>query len=195
MSDLDTMNLPVFSLFAKEWALVTAGSMARHNGCTIGWGGMGTLWTRPGSGGAVITVYVRPGRYTLELLKQNAFFTVCFFPPEYKKALGYMGAHSGRDGDKAAAAGLTPVPVGESVGYAEADLTFLCRKLYQHPFFREDLAPEIRDYYRANPKVYPPDENGEWQPHWVFVGEITRVDDRRGGEAAAVAVRGKEDRE
>ena len=179
MRNPEAMNLPVFSLFAKEWALVTAGTMERHNGCTIGWGSMGTLWTRPDSSGSVLTVYVHPGRYTLELLKENEFFTVAFFPPEYRKALGYMGSHSGRDEDKTAAAGLTPVPVGNSVGYAEANLTFLCRKLYQHSFARDDLTPEIQAYYRANPKVYPPNPSGEWQPHWVFVGEILDVVDRR----------------
>ena len=26
--------------------------------------------------------------------------------------------------------------------------------------------------YASNPKVYPVDENGQWQPHWVFIGEI-----------------------
>lgn len=179
MSDPGTLQLPVFSLFARDWALVTAGTTEKYNGCTIGWGSMGTLWTRPGSSGAVITVYVHPGRYTLELLRENEQFTVCFFPEAYRKALGYMGAHSGRHEDKAAAAGLTPVPVGDSVGYREAHLTFLCRKLYQHPFAREDLAPEIQRYYQASPKVYPPDEHGRWQPHWVFVGEILCVDDRR----------------
>ena len=179
MDNPEAMNLPVFSLFAKEWALVTAGTADRHNGCTIGWGSMGTLWTRPESSGSVLTVYVHPGRYTLELLKEHEQFTVCFFSPECRRALGYMGSHSGRDEDKAAAAGLTPVPVGDSVGYAEACLTFLCRKLYQHPFSRDGLAPEIAAYYRANPKTYPPDENGEWQPHWMIVGEILNVWDKR----------------
>ena len=26
-----------------------------------------------------------------------------------------------------------------------------------------------------NPKVYPVNENGEWEPHWVYVGEIREV--------------------
>lgn len=99
-------------------------------------------------------------------------FTVSFFPESYRKALGYMGTHSGKEGDKAEAAGLTPVSIGDSVTYKEATMTFLCRKIYQHQFAKEDIAAEIQDYYKNNPKVYPVDENGEWQPHWVFVGEI-----------------------
>ena len=157
----------VFELFEKQWALVTAGSPERFNGCTVGWGCMGTLWNKP-----VITVYLHPARYTRAFLAESDSFTVCFFPEDCRKALGLMGSRSGRDGDKVRAAGLTPVAVGNSVGYKEASLTFLCRKLYQHPFAKEDLAPEIRDYYRSHAKVFPPDEHGEWQPHWVFVGEV-----------------------
>lgn len=36
----------------------------------------------------------------------------------------------GRDEDKVKAAGLTPVAIGDSVTYEEANLTFLCKKLY-----------------------------------------------------------------
>ena len=172
MSEWKEQDYNVFGLFEKQWALVTAGTPEHFNGCTVGWGSMGTLWNRP-----VVTVYVHPARYTCEFLKENDSFTVCFFPDSCKKALGIMGSRSGRDGDKVGAAGLTPVPVGGSVGYREASRTFLCRKLYQHRFSKEELAPEIRDYYRAHPGVYPPDENGEWQPHWVFVGEVVDCPD------------------
>ncbi len=99
-------------------------------------------------------------------------FTVSFFPKECRKALSYIGSHSGRDEDKAAAAHLTPVPMENSVTYQEASQTFLCRKIYQHQFAKEDIAPDVQEYYREHPGVYPVDEKGEWQPHWVFVGEI-----------------------
>ena len=86
--------------------------------------------------------------------------------------------HSGRDGDKAAAAGLTPVAIGPGVMYKEANLTFLCRKLYQHQFSKEDLAPEIQEYYASMPQIYP-DFKGGWQPHIVFVGEVLDVRSER----------------
>ena len=168
----------IFELFNKQWALVTAGSMGKFNSCTVSWGSMGTLWTRPGKSGSVITVYLYPTRYTREFLTASETFTVSFFPESCKKALAYMGDHSGRDGDKAAGAGLTPVPMGDSVTYAEANLTFLCRKICQHRLAKEEIAPDVRDYYAANPKVYPPVENGEWQPHYVFIGEIIAVEDK-----------------
>ena len=40
------------------------------------------------------------------------------------------------------------------------------------------MAPEIQAYYAAAPQVYP-DFQGGWQPHMLFVGEITDVRDDR----------------
>lgn len=37
----------VFELFDRQWALVTAGSAAHFNSCTVGWGSLGNLWGRP----------------------------------------------------------------------------------------------------------------------------------------------------
>ena len=44
-----------FDLFAKKWALLTAGDLSGFNTMTIGWGALGTLWGR-----SVVTVYVKP---------------------------------------------------------------------------------------------------------------------------------------
>ena len=177
--DFSTESYRVFELFKKNWALVTAGTMEAHNACTIGWGSMGTAWTRPGHSGHTITVYIHPGRDTQEFMQRSDTFTVSFFPAQHRDALNYMGTHSGRQGDKATAAGLTPVAMGEGVTYAEAELTFLCRTLYRAPLQRDALAAEVQEYYRAYPTVYPVDETGEWQPHWIYVGEVVDVQDRR----------------
>ncbi len=179
MKDLEKKAYQVFDMFSHQMALVTAGNMDDFNGCTIGWGSLGNIWSRGGSVGPIVTVYVYPSRYTWEYLKANDTFTVSFFPQEYRGALGYMGSHSGRDEDKVKAAGLTPVVIGDSVTYEQANLTFLCRKLYQHKFVKEDLAQEIHEYYKANPRVYPPDANGDWQTHYMFVGEIIEEVDKR----------------
>ena len=58
-----------------------------------------------------------------------------------------------------------------SVGFQEASLTFVCRKLYQHQFSKEDLSSDIQNFYSVGKKVYP-DGNDGWQPHYVFVGEV-----------------------
>ena len=175
MAHFEDKEYKIFEMFHKQWALVSAGTMENNNGCTVGWGSLGTLWTRPGTDGAVATVYIYPSRYTWNYLNENDTFTISFFPEAYRKALGYMGSHSGRDEDKTSAAGLTVVPFGDSITYKEASLSILCRKLYQHPFDRESLHPEIQAYYQANPKAYPLDANGDWQSHWMFVGQILDV--------------------
>ena len=173
MSAFLSADYRAFELFGQRWALVTAGTMESHNSCTVSWGGLGTLWGKP-----VATVYIHPARYTSAFLEGSDAFTVSFYPETYRKALAYMGAHSGRDGDKAAACGLTPVDFGASVTYAEAELTLLCRKLYAHQFDKDALAPEIQAMYAAAPNVYP-DFKGGWQPHIVFVGEVIDALDRR----------------
>ena len=76
-------SMPVFELFRKQWALVTAGTPDHFNACTVSWGSMGTLWTRPEGSGQVITAYIHPGRYTHELLLQHDTFTVSFFGHRY----------------------------------------------------------------------------------------------------------------
>jgi len=112
-------------------------------------------------------------------MKKSDRFTVSFFPPENKKALGILGTRSGRDGDKVAESGLTPIDVDGCVGYKEANMTFLCRKIYQHQMTKEDLAADIQEYYQENEKPYPRDEKGEWHPHWVFLGEVIKVVDKQ----------------
>lgn len=179
MKEFEQKDYKVFDMFSHQLALVTAGNVECFNGCTLGWGSMGNIWSRAGSIGPIITVYVYPSRYTWEFLKANETFTVSFFPQEYRKALGYMGSHSGRNEDKVKASGLTPIVMGDSVSYQEASLTFLCKKLYQHRFEKEDLAEEIHNYYKGSPAAFPPDESGEWQTHYMFVGEIIDVEDKR----------------
>lgn len=178
MKDFKEKEYKVFEMFEKQWAIVTAGSIKHYNSCTISWGSFGNIWSLNEKSCPVVTVYVHPARYTSEFLKNSDLFTVGFFPDTYRKALVYMGSHSGKNGDKAKAAGLSPVAMGEGVTYKEADLTFLCRKLYQHQFSREDLAPKVQEYYASMPEIYP-DFKGGWQPHIVFIGEIISVEDKR----------------
>ncbi len=119
-----------FTLLGDDWGLLSAARGDAMNTMTVSWGGLGVLWGLP-----VCTVYVRPQRYTKEFIDAASHFTLSFFDESHRKALQYCGAHSGRDGDKAKAAGLTPVR-GEhgAVWFAEARLVLVCRKLYAQPF-------------------------------------------------------------
>ena len=168
MKDFEKLDYRIFDLFNNQWALVTAGTPERYNTCTIGWGSLGSIWG--GSGGAkpIVTVYIHPSRYTCEFMRESDVFTVSFFPKQYKKALGYLGSHSGRDGDKVSASGLTPRPIGDGVTFAEAELTLVCKKLAWHQYAREELSDEIRyDVYH------------DGDPHWEFIGEILGTEDKR----------------
>lgn len=153
------LNPDIFSAYDKGWALVTAGSPEDFNTMTISWGGAGTLWGKP-----VATVYVKPCRYTHSYLEASAYFTVSFFPEEYRKDLALLGTKSGRDGDKVAETGLHPVAVGESVGFAEASETLLCRKIY-----RQDLDPA------AMPEGVVKAFYQEEAPHTMFIGEVVEI--------------------
>ena len=153
----------IFDMFSRQWGVVTAGDITHYNGCTIAWGSLGTLWGRP-----VATVYVNPDRYTWDFLKESDTFTVSFFPEACREALNYMGSHSGRDEDKARAAGLHAKAVGNGTGFEEANLTFVCKKLFQGELSREGLADEINNGIYKN-----------WEPHWMFVGEIVEAEDLR----------------
>ena len=148
-----------FSVFAKDWALVTAGTPDNYNTMTIGWGGLGTLWRRP-----VATVYVKPCRYTHSFIESNDYFTVSFFDDEYKKALGVLGTKSGRDGDKVSEVGFEAVPCGESVTFKQAKTTILCKKIYRQDMDMSVMPEDvIKDYYT------------EEAPHTMFVGEVIEV--------------------
>lgn len=148
-----------FSAFAKEWALVTAGNMESYNTMTIAWGGLGTLWSRP-----VATVYVKPCRYTHSFLESNEYFTVSFFAPEHRKALGVLGTKSGRDGDKVAEVDFDAVPCGESVTFKQAKLTVLCKKIYRQDLDMSEMPEDvIKDYYL------------EEAPHTTFIGQVIDI--------------------
>jgi flavin reductase (DIM6/NTAB) family NADH-FMN oxidoreductase RutF len=119
------LTLRPFHLLDKQWALLVAGS-ERPNPMTVAWGGFGTLWNRP-----VVTVFVRPTRFTFELLSREPSFTLSFLPDAWRDALELCGTRSGRDTEKWTASGLVPEP-SEMIPVprvAQAELAFECRVL------------------------------------------------------------------
>ena len=152
-------KIDAFSQFDKKWALLSAGDRGHYNAMTISWGGLGTLWSRP-----VATVYVKPIRYTYQFMEENEYFTVSFYPEEYRDALGLMGSKSGRDCDKAAAAGLTPKEVSGTVTFEEAEITLLCKKIYSQDLNTENMPQDvIRGYYETE------------EPHRMYIGEVVDI--------------------
>ena len=153
------LRTDIFSLFNNEWALVTAGTAERFNTMTISWGGAGTLW-----GKSVVTVYVKPVRYTHEFLEENGFFTVSFYPEEYRKALLLLGSESGRDGDKVKKSGLTPRFLENAVTFREAHTTLLCRKIYRQDMDAAAMPEKVVNaFYKTE------------APHTMYIGEVVDI--------------------
>lgn len=157
---LSELNLNPYEKIGKDWMLLTAGQAGSVNTMTCSWGHLGCLWNLPTS-----VCYVRPQRYTKEFIDREERYTLCFFPEEYKKALGYLGSHSGRDGDKIAAAGLTPVHEADYTYFAEASLVLVCRKLY-----RQTLTEDAFLDKAVMEKNYPSRDF-----HDLYIGHIEKV--------------------
>ena len=148
-------------LIGKGWMLITSGTQEGYNTMTASWGALGEVWSLPT---AFITV--RNTRYTNQFLEKNDTFTLSFFDEGYRPALQLLGTKSGRDGDKVAEAGLTPVATpGGSMSFGEARMVLECRKLYADPMEREKLAPEVAA------KIYGNTPAEEY--HILYAGEIT----------------------
>ncbi len=155
------LNLNPMTLIGREWMLITAGTQERgYNTMTASWGNLGSLWGHPTS-----LIYVRPQRYTKEFVDREEYYSLSFFPESFHKALAYLGTHSGRDGDKVTAAGLTPVSDGYTTWFAEAKLVLICRKLYRAPLLEEAFLDRsvLEDHYPQR------------DFHDLYVGEIIKV--------------------
>ncbi len=134
----------------KKGILLTTKAGEKVNTMTIGWGTIGIEWGKP-----IFVGYVRESRFTRELLDQNSEFTVNVPMGEIdSKILGFCGTKSGRDMDKIAEAGLTPVePEVISVpGFREMPLTLECNVLFKNKQDEVRLPQEIRERYYSDGK-------------------------------------------
>ncbi len=154
----DIKESPV-SLIADGWGLVTAGNEEKFNTMTVSWGAIGEIW-----GKDVAFIFIRPQRYTYEFLEKEDIFTLSFYGEEYKKALGICGKKSGRDIDKAAECGLTPIFVDGGVSFEQAKYTIVCRKMASQFIDPKGfIDSSIQGNYANN------------DYHKIYVGEITNV--------------------
>ena len=145
-----------FSSMVEDGCLLTSGNLDDFNTMTIGWAQVGHLWQKE-----VATVYVRPNRYTHKFMDKNDYFTLAFFYPRYKKTMSYLGTVSGKDVDKVKESKLTPIKFGESVGFKEAYMMILCKKIYKGSINLENVTTDIQKKFYSFGEV-----------HDVYVGEI-----------------------
>lgn len=159
--DLDYREafLPTMEALLRDGALlVSIDRSGKPGGMTFGWGTIGTIWGRP-----IFSVLVRPTRHTFGLIEATDDFTVNILPRSMGEALDFWGKHSGRDVDKWAKTGLTPVPARQvrSPIVAEGVLHFECRVVHHNSMDPGTVAPELVPAYYST---------GDY--HRVFHGEI-----------------------
>ena len=79
--------------------LLVSGKMndkqSKPNVMTIGWGFLGTMWSRP-----IWVVAVRHSRHTFKMMEENENWSVCALPKNMSEVLNFCGTKSGRDVDK-----------------------------------------------------------------------------------------------
>ena len=141
----------------------------KFNSMVIGWGALGTVWSRP-----AFTVYVREHRYTKAQLDKTGEFTISIplekVIPEIQRVCGSM---SGYNIDKVAEANLTleEPAVINTPGVKEYPLTLECKILYDQ---EQDLAAIPEDIRIRN---YPQDVDGtnpmaNRDAHTAYIGQI-----------------------
>lgn len=138
--------------------LVTASPSGKPNVMTIGWGTIGSVWSRP-----VFIVLVRPSRYSYTRLEESGEFTVNVPPRELAAAVSHCGTVSGRDHDKFQEMRLTPVAAKQvrPPVIQECLIHYECRTLHKNDLAPDSLIQGIRDEF------YSQDDF-----HRIYFGEI-----------------------
>ena len=129
------MNHQLFLRMKQNWrpgtmiyplpaVLVSCGATPdEYNVLTVAW--TGTVCSDP----AMCYISVRPERHSYDIIKRNGDFVINLTTEELARATDWCGVRSGRDYDKFAEMGLTPVPatVVKAPIIAEAPVSIECR--------------------------------------------------------------------
>ena len=108
----------------------------KSNIITVAWAG--TVCTNP----PMVSISVRPSRYSYQILEETGEFVINLTNESLVKACDYCGVVSGRDVDKFAKTGLTPIPMEHvhAMGIDESPVNMECkitekRELGSHTMF------------------------------------------------------------
>ncbi|MFH1223983.1 MAG: flavin reductase family protein [Pseudomonadota bacterium] len=139
--------------------LVVEDEGGKVNVMTIGWATVGIVWGKP-----IMTVFVRPVRYTYELIEKAKHFTVCVpSAGKLKNELVTCGSSSGRVADKFKQCGFTPVrgQLKDTMIIEKCKYFYECRIVEKNKVTPETLDAGIIE------KFYPKKDF-----HTVYFGEI-----------------------
>ena len=108
----------------------------KSNIITVAWAG--TVCTNP----PMVSISVRPSRYSYQILEETGEFVINLTNESLVKVCDYCGVVSGRDVDKFAKTGLTPIPMEHvhAMGIDESPVNMECkitekRELGSHTMF------------------------------------------------------------
>lgn len=160
--DPKALDANFFSLLNDRWGILTVADKDRENPnpMTVSWGGTGILWGEP-----VVTVYVRPQRYTRHLMDGEEYFSLSFLPGDKDPAAALCGSKSGRDTDKVKECGFTVLEGEKAPYFAQSELTLICRKLYQQDLEGQFFVDKTLDEKEYSAKDY----------HRMYIGKIEQV--------------------
>ena len=144
-------------------AILTAGNKKLYNSMVIEWGSLGVAFKKP-----IFTVYVKPDRYTYEVMEKSDTFTVNFIERKLMKKFAIYGTKSGKDINKEEEAG-THIKFLEKGGvtFDEAVEVYVCKIMAKSIIDEKTMDPYIKELYRNNVKVYKTEV-----PHVLYIGEI-----------------------
>lgn len=162
ISPKDINDNPI-KLFGDDWAVVATGKKNDFNELTVSWGALGDAWW---DNMPIAIIFVSATRYTHKYLEENDTFSINVFPHEYRKAVAYIGSHSGRNEDKIAATGFkVEFSDNNTPLFPQARLIIECRKIYAHDLDRSKFSESLVGNYAQK----------KFQgvvPHTVYFGEI-----------------------
>ena len=145
-------------MISDEWMLISAGDKNGYNMMTASWGFVGEMWNKD-----CVVAAIRPQRYTMKFVEESDLFTLSFYG-DRKDIHTVCGRQSGRDVDKTALTGLTPVFSDGTVYFDEARLVLVCKKRYQNQLASDGFTlGDCKD-------LYPADDR-----HNMIIGEIVKA--------------------
>lgn len=134
----------------------------KSNIITVAWAG--TVCTNP----PMVSISVRPSRYSYQILEETGEFVINLTNESLVKACDYCGVVSGRDVDKFAKTGLTPIPMEHvhAIGIDESPVNMECkitekRELGSHTMFiAEVVGVTVDDQYMDETGKFHINESG-----------------------------------
>ena len=134
----------------------------KSNIITVAWAG--TVCTNP----PMVSISVRPSRYSYQILEETGEFVINLTNESLVKACDYCGVVSGRDVDKFAKTGLTPISMEHvhAMGIDESPVNMECkitekRELGSHTMFiAEVVGVTVDDQYMDETGKFHINESG-----------------------------------